>query len=617
MKYRPDIDGLRAIAVLAVVFFHADLIIFGGGFVGVDVFFVISGYLITTLITQEIKEGRFSLIGFYERRARRILPALFTVILVSLAIAPMALTPGRLAEFGESVVATTLFSSNILFWLQAGYFDAPAEFKPLLHTWSLAVEEQFYIVFPLALLLVARFAGGRWLTFIICVGLVSFVLSSWSAVYNPSAAFYLPQSRIWELLLGSLLALRLFPPIRSTVAREIAAVAGIALIGWGIFSFTSTTPFPGANAAFPCLGAGLLIHTGGSPGSSWVNRILSLRIPVWVGLISYSLYLWHWPAFVFARALVPRDLTGLETAAVIGFSFVAALLSWRLVEQPFRGGKAILSRPALFSGAGGFATVIVAFGVVGSAADGWQPGRFAQTVAGNNLHNDHYNYRTCLLGRNQRAQTWQAQSCFINDGAPQNALLWGDSFAAHYVPGLESNRGAWSHNILQYTAGTCAPVLGWDPLIAPNCAAFNRNAVDIIDEYDIETVILAAQWNVAFDMGLAPENISQTIQQLRDLGVKVILIGQSPVFRADVDWLVSRGKFADRAPIEFDANINRQIQRYSPNAVFIDPLPFLCDGPTCRFRTDDRAFFGDSSHLTVFGSEWFVARFVPLLTGVL
>jgi len=616
MNYRADIDGLRAIAVLPVVLFHADIALFGGGFVGVDVFFVISGYLITSLITQEIREGRFSLIGFYERRARRILPALFTVMLVSLAVAPLALSPRRLAEFGESVIATTLFSSNILFWMQAGYFDAPAEFKPLLHTWSLAVEEQFYIIFPLALLLSARFAGARWRLFVSAAAVISFAVSSWGAVYNPSAAFYLPQSRMWELMLGALLALRLAPPIGSAVWREAASVAGLALIAWGVFQFTETTPFPGFNAALPCIGAALLIHAGGS-GPSHVARLLSQRAVVFVGLISYSLYLWHWPAFVFSRALLQRDLSAIETAGVVAFSVIAAIVSWRFVERPFRGRQAVLSRRALFSGASGFAAAIVAFGALGTSTDGWQFGRFSRAVAGDNPFSELYNYRTCFLGRDQRVSAWQAGACFITEGMSENALLWGDSFAAHYVPGLKANSAAWSHNILQYTAGSCAPIFGWDPTVAPNCKAFNEQVEAVIERFDIKTVIVAAQWNLAFDMGLRPADIAATVHRLRERGLTVVIIGQTPVFRADTEWLAARGQFADRAPVEFDANINRLILANSAEALFVDPLQLLCEGPICRFRTAGNAYFGDSNHLTVFGSEWFVDRFMPLLDGVL
>lgn len=616
MKYRPDIDGLRAIAVLAVVLFHADFAAFGGGFVGVDVFFVISGYLITLLISKEIEEKRFSLIGFYERRARRILPALFMVILASFAVAPAALSPVHFADFRESVVAATLFFSNILFWQEAGYFDAPAVFKPLLHTWSLAVEEQFYIFYPLALLFIARFGGGRWRTFLLAVAIITFIMSSWGAIYNPPAAFYLPQARVWELLIGALLAYRLIPPISNNVAREAAAAIGLALIGWGVFSFNDTTPFPGANAAFPCLGAALLIHTGAA-NSTFVNRLLSTRVLVFVGLVSYSLYLWHWPAFVFARSFIPRDLTGLETAAIIGFSVVAATLSWRFVERPFRGSKAILSRKALFSAAGGFAVVFVAIGVIGPAVDGVRSGSVAEAAVESATELKYFKHRACFLEILQEVEAWQSQSCFINDGGAENALLWGDSFAAHYVPGLQSNRAAWSHNILQYTAEGCAPIFDWDPFVAPSCTEFNARVVDIIEEFDIKTVVMAGQWNSVFERGVTPENILGTVKKLKDLGVKVIVIGQTPVFRPNVKWLAARGKFADGAPIVFDENINRRIQQYSSEFVFIDPLPFLCQGSTCQFRTNDNTYFGDAAHLSVFGSNWFVERFVPLLKGVL
>lgn len=556
------------------------------------------------------------MIGFYERRARRILPALFTVILVSFAVAPIALSPTHFAEFRESVVAATLFFSNILFWQESGYFDAPANFKPLLHTWSLAVEEQFYIFFPLALLAVARYGGRHWRTFVLSVAVISFAQSSWGVIHNPSATYYLPTSRIWELLLGSLLALRLFPPITNGLFREVSSITGLALIGWGVFTFNDATPFPGANAVFPCFGAALIIHAGAA-NSSFVNRVLSTRALVFVGLISYSLYLWHWPAFVFARSFIPRELTGFETAGIVAFSLVAATLSWRFVEQPFRGGEAILSRKALFTGVGGFAALFVAIGAFGAATNGWRYQSTAVAAAQNTPAYKYYNYRTCFLETLQNVEAWQTQSCFITDGGNANALLWGDSFAAHYVHGLQANRAAWSHDILQYTAEGCAPVFGWNPLVAPNCMEFNAQVEDIIDEFDIETVIMAGQWNSAFARGVTPNNISDTVQRLKNLGLKVIVIGQSPVFRPNVGWLAARGIFENSAPIVFDENTNRRIQQYSSEFVFIDPLPFLCDGGTCQFRTDDNTYFGDAAHLSIFGSKWLVDRFVPVLDGVL
>ncbi|MDH3737701.1 MAG: SGNH hydrolase domain-containing protein, partial [Alphaproteobacteria bacterium] len=202
-------------------------------------------------------------------------------------------------------------------------------------------------------------------------------------------------------------------------------------------------------------------------------------------------------------------------------------------------------------------------------------------------------------------------------GGAANALLWGDSFAAHYVPGLQSNRDAWSHNILQYTAAQCAPVFGWDPFISPNCAEFNDHVLDVVEKFQIETVIVAADWNAAFGQGLPPGGITATVRSLSALGLKVIVIGQSPVFRPNIEWLAARGLFDDGAPIEFDKDINTRILQQSSGAVFIDPLPFLCDDTTCRYRTAENSHFSDSVHLSVFGSEWLVAQFLPLLRGVL
>jgi peptidoglycan/LPS O-acetylase OafA/YrhL len=220
MLYRKDIDGLRAIAVVPVVLFHADLNVFSGGFVGVDVFFVISGFLITSLIGAEIKKDVFTVTSFYERRIRRIFPALFVVTMFSYILAFSLFMPEQFLEFGKSVVAATLFSSNILFWLESGYFDGPAEMKPLLHTWSLAVEEQFYIIFPIFLILIKRYFNCRWIAFILPLALISFIMSVWGVYHQPSATFYLAPTRAWELLLGSLLALGLFPPIGNRMVRE-------------------------------------------------------------------------------------------------------------------------------------------------------------------------------------------------------------------------------------------------------------------------------------------------------------------------------------------------------------------------------------------------------------
>lgn len=326
LRYRPDIDGLRAVAVLAVVLFHAGISSISGGFVGVDVFFVISGFLITTIIVKEIRRGDFSLTVFYERRIRRILPAFFVVMLFSAVVAYSLLLPQDFENFGKSLVAASLSVSNLLFWRESGYFDSTAELKPLLHTWSLGVEEQFYLFFPLLLMFIARFFKQRWTLWIVLIAFSSLLLSAWGAKHQPSATFYLLPTRAWELALGGLLAMGGVPPIHQRFWREIEALLGLGLIVWGISALTPESSFPGLNALYPCLGAALVIHAGSS-GPSMVGNVLSWRPLVLIGLISYSLYLWHWPLLVFAKYYLIRPLTTLETSTVVASSFVAAIAS--------------------------------------------------------------------------------------------------------------------------------------------------------------------------------------------------------------------------------------------------------------------------------------------------
>lgn len=274
MKYRADIDGLRALAVLPVLLAHAHLGFFSGGFVGVDIFFVISGFLITSILAKEGRDGSFSLLSFYERRARRIFPALFTMIAFT-CVATFIYFPAREFEaFGRSVIATTFFVSNMLFWKETGYFDVLAENRPLLHTWSLSVEEQFYVLFPISVWLTYRHLRGRFELWIPAAALGSLALSVWWVESHPTAAFYLAPTRAWELLVGSALALGMVPPLQSRRLREGAALLGIVCIAFSITMFTDTTYFPGINAILPCAGAGLIIHAG-QGGGSLVGRVLS------------------------------------------------------------------------------------------------------------------------------------------------------------------------------------------------------------------------------------------------------------------------------------------------------------------------------------------------------
>ncbi len=347
--YKPHIDGLRALAVVPVILYHAHVAGFPGGFVGVDVFFVISGYLITGLILHELEQGTFTLAGFYERRIRRIVPALLLVVAVSVAIASAYFIPSEFKDFCRSVIGTVLAVSNIQFWQQAGYFDAPAELKPLLHTWSLAVEEQYYIVFPLLAMLGYRYFRRRLVAVLVALAAVSFGASLWAVAHAPDAAFYLAPFRIWELLVGALLAMAGPRLALGWWGGTAVAAAGVGAIGYAVAAFSQVTPFPGAAALLPCLGTGMVIWAC-DQGGNGVKRVLAWRPLVLIGLISYSLYLWHWPALVFARYVLLRELTGVELGGLLAGITVLSWLTWRYVETPFRTRRAG-GRRQVFAGA--------------------------------------------------------------------------------------------------------------------------------------------------------------------------------------------------------------------------------------------------------------------------
>src|ERR1700675_1653579 len=364
VKYRPDIDGLRAVAVLLVLAYHVGIYRLRGGFVGVDVFFVISGYLISSIILSDLDSSRFSIVTFYERRVRRIFPALFVMLISTAVLAYKFLLPSEFVDFGKSFVASTFSFSNLYFLQRSGYFDAPAAMKPLLHTWSLAVEEQFYVFLPLFLVCIRKFFPNKQRIIIVFVALTSFSVSAGGSFRRHDATFYLSHTRAWELLLGTLLAMNCFPAISGTLWRNVASLWGVVSILLAGFLFTSRTVFPGASALLPCVGAALII-TAGKSGKTVVGRILSFRPIVFVGMISYSLYLWHWPLIVFqgADGLLTKGLSPkLTKLVVIVVSFALATLSWRFVERPFRDRRFNISRANVFRLASAAAVLLLILG---------------------------------------------------------------------------------------------------------------------------------------------------------------------------------------------------------------------------------------------------------------
>ena len=345
MRYRSEVDGLRAVAVVPVVLFHAGVPYIGGGFVGVDIFFVISGFLIThSLLADENFSPIDRFARFYERRIRRIIPALALVVSTTLVGGVAVLFPDQLMQLSKSAVATSTFASNFWFWSQSGYFRPPAQSMPFLHTWSLAVEEQFYIAFPLLLIVLGK--GRRIVSFIVVtsVAAIIFAANVYFTMHEPGVAFYWP-TRAWELLLGSMIALTGSGPRRT---REVISIAGLLLIAFSLFAFDVTTPFPGYSALVPVLGAAAVIYGG---GETFVGRALSLQPLVWVGLISYSLYLWHWPILVLTKQSLGVDhLSVTQTMACIAATFLAAALSGALWRRPFE--KFRCNESAFFSAPG-------------------------------------------------------------------------------------------------------------------------------------------------------------------------------------------------------------------------------------------------------------------------
>ena len=366
MKYRAEIDGLRALAVVPVILFHAGFELFSGGFVGVDVFFVISGYLITTILIEDIENKCFSIINFYERRARRILPALFFVMLMCIPFAWMWMLPSQMKDFSQSLVAVSLFASNILFWRESGYFAAAVEEKPLLHTWSLAVEEQYYVLFPIFLILAWRYGKNRVFWMIVVMAAISLLLSEWGWRNKVNANFFLAPTRAWELFAGSISAF--IVQKQGVKKKNTLALLGLAAVVFSIFFYDETTPFPSVYALMPVLGVVLLVLYAGK--GTIVAKLLSTKAFVGIGLISYSAYLWHQPLFAFARLKFGYVPSFLDYLILIILSFMLAYLSWKYVETPFRIKKKF-TRSRIFRYSLLGIITFLAIGLYGHKSDGF------------------------------------------------------------------------------------------------------------------------------------------------------------------------------------------------------------------------------------------------------
>lgn len=606
--YRPDIDGLRGIAVLAVVFHHFEIPGFSGGFSGVDIFFVISGYLITSLVLDELAAGRFTLSHFFARRVRRLAPALILLIIAALG-AGVALQPPRAFEaLGESVIASLALITNVYFWAQTtDYFGASADTKPFLHLWSLAVEEQFYLAFPIAVMLAGRLGRGTLWAGMLVAATASLVLAIWAAANAPTMGFYLLPTRAWELLLGAFLAHRRvgqFPLARRTAT--VAGISGLALLIAGITGATAGAGRLVPAALAPCLGTLLILWSGAGSGSVVTRRLLNWRPLVFVGLISYSLYLWHWPIRTFVRhTLVLEPLDVVTTVAAITASFAIAALSWRYVERPWRQSARVAPRPSLRPLFAASTMVLAAsLAIVGSG--GW-PGRFPHFRTAE-AESTVRRVPLCSIFTMSTARQCLSRAA---PAAQPRLLLWGDSFAAHFAPAISAMRDELPFAIAQHSRASCPPILAYDPAGRPGCRRFNREALANLDRAQIDIVILSARWE-AYRGRLPDDALGATIRTLRARKVAVIVVGQSPIFHFDdaveFDLLRHRGRPipADgRAASAVRPALNTELRSVSTKAgaSFFDPTDGLCRTGRCLYRENGVYLVRNASHFTEAGAR--------------
>jgi peptidoglycan/LPS O-acetylase OafA/YrhL len=596
---------------MPVLFFHAGVPGLDGGFIGVDVFFVISGYLISRLIYSELREGRFSIIAFYERRARRIAPAFFAVSLLTFVAAALFLFPTRLVEFCKSLLWSSLAGGNIYFWQESGYFGPEAGTQPLLHYWSLGVEEQFYFLFPALAALIWKWGEARLIWALVALFVLSLVGSELMLRHSPEGAFYLLPFRAWELLLGSLLALRSLPSPPTGAIAGAAVTAGAAIIVAAVVFLSQDMAFPGLAALLPVSGAALAIW--GGERRSPAAQALGVSPLVYVGRISYSLYLVHWPILFFANLLLPDVDPAIRTAIVIAVSFLLADLSYRFVEAPTRKRDGFwkpvrifaLTAVGVFAGVGLSLATIVAGGFPGRL-----PADAQELLAYRYDRVEPYREGTCFL-RSEQDQAALTPACLPTEGPL--ALIWGDSHAAHFVPGLKPALEHRGYSVAQITASGCPPVVGRDAPRRPNCAAINDFALGWIRQAKPVLVVLSAIWTLDSHL----QSFQQQIAELEKLGAHTMILGPSPVFPDTVPVLLAeRRAKGDVSTIwaglpagafVYDNQLRRQFGGWP--ADYISILDIACPGQVCPLMVSDEPYYWDGEHLTTAGAQALVRGF--------
>ncbi|HEX9587818.1 MAG TPA: acyltransferase family protein [Bradyrhizobium sp.] len=630
--YREDIDWLRAIAVLAVVAFHFEAPAVFGGFVGVDIFFVISGYLITGIIQAEVRSGTFSFARFYERRARRLLPALYVMVALTAIPSLHYLLSSERLEFFRSVAAVVTFTSNFFFWLQSGYFDHAAVEKPLLHTWSLAVEEQFYLALPVVLWVLLRFLRVGRIALAVALGamaLVSFALCLWLMHTERSAnAFFMSPPRAWEFLIGGLVAAPGLPVLRNALAQQIARGIALVLLAIPIFSLRPGPGFPGVNALLPCIGAAVFIWSGIGVATQIRSPYSHHSVIRFFGQISYSLYLWHWPLFTFARfSKTSLVLDPLDKMELFALTVAISYLSWRFVEQPFRLRTPAPANRGAFRMAG-LATAVLLAGSAGGIILSQMPSGADRDAMMLDVYNS-YDVRAI----------YRAGSCFRYDGGvlddarclsavadKQNVLLWGDSYAAQYYHGLDRTIDREHVNLLQATQAACMPTLNASAQGNASCRSFAGQTDALFHDRKPDLVILSADWleyarPPRFDGMIA--DLNQTIARINAMGVAVVLLGPGVQFRSRLPSMLMRAQLRHIDPLPQDFvlpdifGLDRMMKAALPaheKFSYISVVDAICPARRCPLTIDGGIPLAwDHAHLTAEGSVYVMESMMPML----
>jgi peptidoglycan/LPS O-acetylase OafA/YrhL len=648
LEYRADIDYLRAIAVVSVIGFHYELLGFGGGFVGVDIFFVISGYVISRLIWAGIETNSFSFLQFYERRARRLLPALYLLILATGIAAWFLAPPNDYRMFFGSAVSTLLFSSNIFFWLQTGYFDLPTIGKVLIHTWSLSVEEQFYFLFPLLTWLWSkafRDPTSRTSLLVVIFGTVALcVLDELWIKQSASASFYFAPLRAWEFLVGGI-AFFMHPWSPATPwTRRTVALIGSALMLVPVALFRPETRFPGLHAAIPCLGTALYIIAFNQPQDR--PRLPFKAIGVFFGRLSYSLYLWHWPVFVLGRAALPLDAVNSPfcTAALLLCSFVLAYVSYLTIETPARARTEW--RGVRVSGLiAATAVILISVGANGFLHDGYA-GRFPQSQERllrytTQTLEPFYGIHSCFLEPDEPFSDYNIRQCLTVSDNKWNVLLAGDSVSAHYLPALREYFASDSYKLLQLTSAACAPFIEVKQDASKNCDNVNQLLRDQIKNGHLSAIILSANWRWYVEAFKQPaeggsrqdENPAFTSQfdaylgallsAAQEAGVPVLLFGPSlefplplasTLFNYELTHMPVGNAFTPvDAAFKADDRL-RELARAYRNVQFVSVLDTVCQERHCPVKADpETPIVWDIIHLTPEGSNLVISKITPQL----